>query len=89
MAQKAIGANILSFQVDGNDLFACYAILKAARKYVEQNQTPVLIEALTYRIGPHTTADDPTLYRTSESHKTNLQRDPLVRLKKYLINNKL
>ncbi len=89
LAQKAIGANVLSFQVDGNDLFASYVVLQEARKYVQENQKPVLIEALTYRIGPHTTADDPTLYRTSEYHQEQLKNDPLIRLKKYLINCQL
>lgn len=89
LAQKAIAAGIQSLRVDGNDLFASYTVMNEAVKYVKTNKKPILIEALTYRLGPHTTADDPTIYRTTKYHDEQAKTDPLIRLKKYLIKNKL
>lgn len=85
LVQKGVAANILSVQVDGNDLLASYQAIKAAKDYLKNHQGPILIEAITYRIGPHTTADDPTLYRSQEYHAQKLKSDPLIRLKKFLI----
>lgn len=86
LAQKGVAAGIKSIQVDGNDVFAVYAAVKAAREYAAKGNGPVLIEAITYRIGAHTTSDDPTIYRSDEEVKEWQEKDPIDRLKKYLIN---
>lgn len=86
LAQKSIAAGVKGIQVDGNDVFAVYAAVKAAREHASKGNGPVLIEALTYRIGAHTTSDDPTIYRSDEEVEAWKQKDPIARLKKYLIN---
>ena len=73
-----------TIQVDGNDLFAVY---KAHRDAVERARAgggPSFIEALTYRLGDHTTADDARRYRPPAELEAALARDPLVRTRKYL-----
>jgi len=74
--------------VDGNDVVAVY---KTMQKAVEQARDgkPVLIEAMTFRQGPHTTADDETKYRTTDEEEKWLAKDPIKRMKKYLIKQKL
>ncbi len=89
LAQKGIAAGIHCIQVDGNDVFATYAATKEAVERARNGEGPTLIEAVTYRIGPHTTADDPTIYRDAKYHEEMLTTDPLIRLKAYLIKEKL
>ncbi len=89
LAQKGIAAGIPCIQVDGNDIFATYAATKEAVERARRGEGPTLIEAVTYRIGPHTTADDPTIYREESYHQEMLTTDPLIRTKAYLIENKL
>lgn len=88
LAQKAIAAGVKGIQVDGNDIFAVYKAMEEARKHASSGKGPVLIEAMTYRIGAHTTSDDPSLYRTDEEVEEWKQKDPIDRLKKYMINKK-
>lgn len=76
-------------KVDGNDFFAMYSALDFARKYALEGNGPVLIEALTYRKGAHTTSDDPAKYRTKEEEDTWAVTDPLTRLNKFLKSKKL
>ncbi|MDI4567517.1 MAG: pyruvate dehydrogenase (acetyl-transferring) E1 component subunit alpha [Mycoplasma sp.] len=83
-AQKGLAAGIESYKVDGNDFLACYSLLDYLTKSLRENPRPVLIEAETYRIGPHTTADDPSLYMTKEYHEQMIKLDPIIRLEKYL-----
>lgn len=85
LAQKGIAAGIPCIQVDGNDIFATYAATKEAVDRARRGEGPTLIEAVTYRIGPHTTADDPTIYRDADFHEEMLTTDPLIRTKAYLI----
>jgi pyruvate dehydrogenase E1 component alpha subunit len=84
LAQKAIAYGFLGIQVDGNDLFAVYAAMKEAREKAISGAGPTMIEAVTYRFGPHTTADDPTKYRPDAELEEWKSRDPMLRLQKYL-----
>ncbi|WP_026391539.1 pyruvate dehydrogenase (acetyl-transferring) E1 component subunit alpha [Haploplasma modicum] len=88
IAQKAIAAGIKGIQVDGNDPLAMYVAMKEAREHALKTG-PVLIEAITYRIGAHTTSDDPSLYRDEKEVEEWKLKDPNERLKKYLISQKL
>ncbi|WP_397538358.1 pyruvate dehydrogenase (acetyl-transferring) E1 component subunit alpha [Rummeliibacillus pycnus] len=84
IAQKAIAYDIPGIQVDGNDVIAVYQVMKEAIKRAREGRGPTLIEAVTYRQGPHTTSDEPKKYRTEEETKKWLAKDPLLRLQKYL-----
>jgi pyruvate dehydrogenase E1 component alpha subunit len=84
IAQKAIAYGFDGIQVDGNDLFAVIVAAKAAVEKARSGGGPTLIEGVTFRFGPHTTADDPTKYRAEEEVELWKPRDPLIRLKLYL-----
>ncbi|MCL6452018.1 MAG: pyruvate dehydrogenase (acetyl-transferring) E1 component subunit alpha [Alicyclobacillus sp.] len=85
LAQKAVAAGIPGFQVDGNDILAMYSVTKEAADRARAGDGPTLIEALTFRFGPHTmSGDDPTRYRTKELENEWERRDPLVRFRKFL-----
>ncbi|MFY9422045.1 MAG: pyruvate dehydrogenase (acetyl-transferring) E1 component subunit alpha [Bacilli bacterium] len=84
LAQKAIAYGIPGIQVDGNDLFAMHAATKEAAERARRGEGPTLIEALTYRLGAHTTSDNPDLYRSEEETAEWLERDPLKRFRIYL-----
>jgi pyruvate dehydrogenase E1 component alpha subunit len=84
IAQKAIAYEMACAQVDGNDLLATYAVTKEAVERARRGGGPTLIEAITYRLTYHTTADDPTRYRTKEEEAQWEKKDPIVRLHKYL-----
>ncbi len=86
LAQKAVAFGIPGIQVDGNDVLAMYVATKAAVDYARAGKGPVLIEAVTYRLGPHTTSDDPTIYRSNEEVAEWELKDPMIRFKKYLID---
>ena len=84
LAQKAIAYGFSGIQVDGNDLFAVYAATREARERALAGLGPTMIEAVTYRVGAHTTADDPTKYREDAELEQWKGLDPLLRLQKYL-----
>jgi pyruvate dehydrogenase E1 component alpha subunit len=84
IAQKALAYGMPGLQVDGNDLFAMYEAAREAVTRARMGGGPTLIEAVTYRLGPHTTADDPTRYRTENEASTWRRRDPLERVRLYL-----
>lgn len=87
LAQKAIGAGIDGEQVDGNDVVAMYhQTLKALNK-ARQGDGPTLIEAISYRMCDHTTADDARRYRSEQEVQDHQQLDPILRLKTYLTDN--
>ena len=86
LAQKAVAFGIPGIQVDGNDVLAMYAATKEAFDRARRGEGPTLIEAYTYRMGPHTTSDDPTLYRSDDEVKEWELKDPISRFKTYLIN---
>lgn len=89
IAIKAMAYGIEGIQVDGNDYFAMYQALKTAREHAAVGKGPVLIEAVTYRKGAHTTSDDPTKYRTKKEEESWEVKDPLKRLKSFLTDKKL
>ena len=89
LAQKAIGYGFAGLQVDGNDILATYAAAKEAVARAREGQGPTLIECLTYRLGPHTTADDPRRYRTEADVSVWQKREPLARFQLYLEQRKL
>jgi pyruvate dehydrogenase E1 component alpha subunit len=84
IAQKAIAYGFDGIQVDGNDLFAVFVATKEAVEKARAGGGPTLIEGVTFRFGPHTTADDPTKYRTEKEIEPWKPLDPLARLKLYL-----
>ncbi|MFQ5521477.1 MAG: pyruvate dehydrogenase (acetyl-transferring) E1 component subunit alpha, partial [Candidatus Methylomirabilia bacterium] len=84
LAQKAIAYGFPGIQVDGNDILAIYVATREAIERARAGQGPTLIEFLTYRLGAHTTADDPTKYRSEEEVKVWERKDPLIRFRKYL-----
>jgi pyruvate dehydrogenase E1 component alpha subunit len=89
LAIKSVAYGIPGLRVDGNDFLAMHKILSGARDFVTNGNGPVLIEAVTYRKGAHTTSDDPSLYRTDEEESTWAVKDPIKRLRSYIINKKL
>lgn len=84
IAQKAIAGGIPGIQVDGNDVLAMYQATKEALDRARSGGGPTLIEAVTYRLMMHTTADDPKKYRTEEEEKEWWGKEPLIRFKIYL-----
>jgi len=84
IAQKADAYGFGGEQVDGNDLYAVYAATDAAVDRARSGGGPTLIEAVTYRMAPHTTADDPGRYRDSAETEAWKDRDPLERVRRYL-----
>ena len=84
LAQKAIAAGVGSEQVDGNDVIAVRAAADIAMHRVRSGQGPYLIEALTYRLGDHTTADDASRYRDPSEVESARALDPIDRLRAYL-----
>ncbi|HEX9776163.1 MAG TPA: pyruvate dehydrogenase (acetyl-transferring) E1 component subunit alpha [Actinomycetota bacterium] len=81
---RALGYGMPGYRVDGNDVLACYAIGKLAFAHARSGKGPTFIEAMTYRRGPHSTADDPTRYRSDEELKEWEARDPVARYEVYL-----
>jgi len=84
LAQKAIAYGFPGVRVDGNDLFAMYAVVRDAVERARAGEGPTFVEAITYRLGLHTTADDPTRYEPKEMHDLWINRDPLLRMQRYL-----
>jgi pyruvate dehydrogenase E1 component alpha subunit len=89
LAIKSRAYGIKGIKVDGNDIFAILAAFRYAHEYARTEKQAVLIEAVTYRKGAHTTSDDPTKYRTNDEEKEWDKKDPLRRMKLFLVNKKL
>ena len=85
--QRARGFGFPGLRVDGNDVFACLAVTRQAMQAAREGQGPTLIEAFTYRMGAHTTTDDPTRYRLSAELESWKLKDPIERVKQYLIRS--
>jgi len=83
--QWASGFGFPGLRVDGNDLFACLAVTRAALQAARDGQGPTLIEAYTYRMGAHTTTDDPTRYRLASELEAWKLKDPVERVKAFLV----
>ena len=86
LAQKAIAAGMPGEQVDGNDVIAVRHAMEEALERARRGDGPSVIEALTYRLGDHTTADDASRYRDPEALKTAWVEEPIARLRAYLVN---
>jgi 2-oxoisovalerate dehydrogenase E1 component alpha subunit len=86
LAQKAVAAGIPGVQVDGNDVFAVREVVGEALEAARRGAGPCLIEALTYRLSDHTTADDASRYRCGEEVKEAWTLEPLIRLRQFLVN---
>ncbi|MGC9397695.1 MAG: pyruvate dehydrogenase (acetyl-transferring) E1 component subunit alpha [Anaerolineae bacterium] len=84
LAQKALAYGVPGIQVDGNDVLAMYVASKEAVDRARLGEGPTLIEAVTYRMSVHTTADDPTRYREDEEVQAWAERDPITRFQLYL-----
>ena len=87
--QRALGFGFPGVRVDGNDVLATYAVTQAALQRAREGQGPTFVEAYTYRMGAHTTTDDPTRYRLSSDLELWKLKDPIQRVKVYLTRNGL
>lgn len=86
LAVRAIGYGFPGVRVDGNDVLATYAVMRRAVDRARAGDGPTLIEAMTYRRGPHSTADDPTRYRSNEELASWEALDPIARFTTYCTN---
>ncbi|WP_442970393.1 pyruvate dehydrogenase (acetyl-transferring) E1 component subunit alpha [Rhodococcus sp. UNC23MFCrub1.1] len=84
IADRGRGFGIHSLRVDGNDVLAVYAVTKYALQRAREGSGPTLIEAVTYRMGPHTTSDDPTRYRSAAEDDEWKAKDPVDRVRRLL-----
>lgn len=94
IAVRGIAYGIPTIRVDGNDIFAIYAATQKAREMIIRDKRPALIEAMSYRVGDHSTSDFSQTYRHPEEMKKwddLLQKvgDPIVRLEKYMLRKGL
>jgi 2-oxoisovalerate dehydrogenase E1 component alpha subunit len=87
--QRAAGFGFPGLRVDGNDVLATYAVTKAALDDARNGQGPTLIEAYTYRMGAHTSSDDPTRYRIASEVEAWQAKDPIKRVRAFLDKQKL
>jgi 2-oxoisovalerate dehydrogenase E1 component alpha subunit len=87
--QRALGFGFPGIRVDGNDVLATYAVSRAALQHAREGNGPILVEAYTYRMGAHTTTDDPTRYRLSSDVESWKLKDPIERIHVYLSRNGL
>lgn len=85
IAIKGRAYGVPSIRVDGNDVIAVYKAVSDAAARARAGEGPTFIEALTYRIGAHSTSDDPTRYRSQEEVELWMKRDPLTRLRAYAV----
>jgi pyruvate dehydrogenase E1 component alpha subunit len=86
IAIKARAYGMPSARIDGNDVLAVYKAVQEAAERARSGGGPTFIEALTYRIGAHSTSDDPTRYRSEEEVETWRQKDPLMRLRRHIVS---
>jgi len=88
-AARGLGFGIPSLRVDGNDYLAVHAVAKWAAERARRNMGPTLIEYVTYRVGAHSTSDDPSAYRPKTESSAWPLGDPVIRLKNHLIKRGL
>jgi pyruvate dehydrogenase E1 component alpha subunit/2-oxoisovalerate dehydrogenase E1 component alpha subunit len=84
IAVKGRAYGVPSVRVDGNDVLAVYSVVTEAVKRARGGGGPTFIEAVTYRVGAHSTSDDPSRYRSQEEVDMWMKRDPMLRLRKHL-----
>jgi len=89
LAAKGVGYGMPGLQIDGNDPLAAYLATAAALERARAGAGPTLIEAVTYRLGPHTTSDDPNRYRSAEEVAAMRRLEPLPRFRRFLQQRKL
>jgi pyruvate dehydrogenase E1 component alpha subunit len=82
--RRSQGFGFPGVRVDGNDVLATYSVMQAALRHAREGQGPILVEAYTYRMGAHTTTDDPTRYRHAEDVENWRRKDPISRVDAYL-----
>ncbi len=87
LAQKGIAAGLPSIQVDGNDLIAVHSVMDQALRRARAGDGATVVEAITYRLSDHTTADDASRYRPSEEVENARRFEPISRLRKYLMSH--
>lgn len=85
IASRGVGYGIKTLRVDGNDILAVIKATQTARSYALKENAPVLIEAMSYRLGAHSTSDDPSGYRTREEEEKWQANDPILRMKNWLL----
>jgi pyruvate dehydrogenase E1 component alpha subunit len=86
LVKKAEGYGMPGIQIDGNDVLAFYVATKEAAERARKGEGPTFIESITYRVGPHTSSDDPTRYRDKKEVEEWERKDPIKRFSNYLIN---
>jgi len=86
--QRAAGFGFPGVRVDGNDVLACLAVTRAALEHARSGNGPMLVEAFTYRMGAHTTTDDPTRYRSADELEEWKAKDPIMRMRAFLEKSK-
>jgi len=84
IAVKGVAYGVPGIRVDGNDILAVYTVVSEAVDRARRGEGPTLVEAVTYRLGPHTTADDPDRYRTKREVEAWERREPIRRFRLYL-----
>ncbi len=84
IASRGVGYGVHTIRVDGNDALAMYVATKEARRFSLKNNRPVLIEAMTYRLAAHSTSDDPSGYRSRDEEIVWREKDPIMRMHRYL-----
>ncbi len=84
IAQKAVAYGFDGLRVDGNDVLAVYEVTRKAVDKARAGGGPTLIEAVTYRMGPHSTSDDPNRYREAAECEAWAKKDPIARFRRYL-----
>jgi 2-oxoisovalerate dehydrogenase E1 component alpha subunit len=89
LAEKSVAAGIDGVQVDGNDIIAVYDVMSAALEKARSGNGPTVIEALTYRLTDHSTADDASKYRDPEIVSEKWKEEPIARFRTYLSTNDL
>jgi len=85
IASRGVGYGIKTLRVDGNDILAVIKATQTARSYALKENAPVLIEAMSYRLGAHSTSDDPSGYRTREEEAKWQANDPILRMKNWML----
>lgn len=86
IASRGVGYGIKTLRIDGNDILAVLKAMQLARAYAVKENAPVLIEAMSYRLGAHSTSDDPSGYRTREEEEKWQANDPISRMKNWLLS---
>ncbi|WP_394131715.1 thiamine pyrophosphate-dependent dehydrogenase E1 component subunit alpha [Shewanella maritima] len=86
IASRGVGYGMHTIRVDGNDMLAVLAATQQARAYALEHNAPVLIEAMSYRLGAHSSSDDPSGYRSKEEEQKWQEHDPVQRFKLWMIN---